>query len=447
MTEVIPRLTTSRFNWFIPLEEGAVIFNGFTGAVARVHACNTEAVAGALSHPSGTPVELVLASLDPEIAGILCDCGFIVPDDFDEREQMRVAFEKNRNRRTLPVNTVVITLDCNFSCSYCFQKESRTGQSITTEVIDRIAEIVGEPWPGTYRLTLYGGEPLLYPDKCHELCEKCAAAARNRGGDFEARLITNGYLLDERTSASLRSAGLSSAQITLDWPRDRHNRTRPLRDGSPTFDRVLNNVRRAAEHLRITVRCNVEDEEFDPDLAAEQLEGLPVQLRFAPVLDYSANGCSRAASSIDDVTLAKDSRMLSRAHRTRIKLPCAATHSWEFGGGVVCPDGSTLRCWSEVGREASKRYGDVWTSLSEDTVGSGLVWLDWDPYREGSACYECRLLPNCAGGCPYFSFATGKPSCLMTELTLKQAILAMAEDGVPGAESDARARPCPESEP
>src|SRR5262249_58025853 len=90
--------------------------------------------------------------------------------------------------------------------------------------------------------------------------ERLHAAATERGISVLINIITNGLLLTREMVERLNPLGLNGIKITLDGDRDAHNRSRPLRGGQGTFDKIVANVREAAPLTRIAVGGN-----FDVD--------------------------------------------------------------------------------------------------------------------------------------------------------------------------------------
>lgn len=77
---------------------------------------------------------------------------------------------------------------------------------------------------------------------------------------YSANIISNGYLLDRTVAERLAKWGITLAQITLDGPREQHNRTRVLKNGSGTFDRIVENIKSCGDLLRFSIRMNVTTE-------------------------------------------------------------------------------------------------------------------------------------------------------------------------------------------
>lgn len=94
------------------------------------------------------------------------------------------------------------------------------------------------------RITWFGGEPLLALKRMKSFCEK---VREEIGITFESNLITNGYLLTTDKIATLKDLAATSCQITLDGLAATHNARRPLYNGKPTFDTVVNNIEALVE--------------------------------------------------------------------------------------------------------------------------------------------------------------------------------------------------------
>ena len=69
------------------------------------------------------------------------------------------------------------------------------------------------------------------------------APARRAASSMSINIITNGLLLSREMVERLNPLGLNGIKITLDGDRETHNRTRPLRGGQGTFDRIIPNTR------------------------------------------------------------------------------------------------------------------------------------------------------------------------------------------------------------
>lgn len=183
-----------------------------------------------------------------------------------EEEEVRITklFQKldayYTRLKPMVMPTFLLTYDCNFRCSYCYEKQVRRKgkeaikQRISPEMVRGLFQYFTEHQYTIGDVVLFGGEPLLpeNEDVVREVLDQAKAR------DLYVRVITNGYTLD--TYAPLLSTvKLRSVQVTLDGDRERHDRTRFTARGEGTFDQILRGLEKASEYnLPIVLRCNVE---------------------------------------------------------------------------------------------------------------------------------------------------------------------------------------------
>lgn len=166
--------------------------------------------------------------------------------------------------------TVLTATACNLGCNYCFQNTSLAAPGshapprIKAAVLDSaqisasVAFIARQMTAAELTSTsvlLFGGEPLLNVLGCVGLL--CALTPLNL---VDAEIVTNGVLLTPRTARNLRRAGLRRVQVTFDGDRVAHDRVRVTRNGRPTYDNILRNVRAssaAVPDLAWNFRVNV----------------------------------------------------------------------------------------------------------------------------------------------------------------------------------------------
>ena len=164
--------------------------------------------------------------------------------------------------------------DCNFSCSYCYQEGySCEHKPLTEEVINAFYDYINREFSDKKKyITIFGGEPLLAGAGARARIEQIIAKAAER--DIAVAVVTNGYNLADYLDV-LGKGRIREIQVTLDGPREVHDSRRPLKNGGPSFDRIVAGIdgallRGFPVNLRMVVdRGNIEDL---PALAAFAIE-------------------------------------------------------------------------------------------------------------------------------------------------------------------------------
>lgn len=120
-----------------------------------------------------------------------------------------------------------ITLACCFSCRYCGSSggQARANELSTEEclfVADQLAGI------GCERVSMIGGEVFMRRD-----WKQIIRRLTTQG--VKVNVITNGFLFSERLIADLKEVGVESVAVSLDGPKEVHDRYR--QEGS--YDRAV----------------------------------------------------------------------------------------------------------------------------------------------------------------------------------------------------------------
>jgi len=132
---------------------------------------------------------------------------------------------------------------CNFRCTYCY--EDFTVGRMKKETIMGIKALLDRRCVDLDYLNIswFGGEPLTTKDIVREISEYAAALARRfQKLRYYSDMTTNGYFLDFDTTAALVDVGVRKYQISLDGPRDVHNKSRIRADRSGTYDVIWANL-------------------------------------------------------------------------------------------------------------------------------------------------------------------------------------------------------------
>ncbi len=333
------------------------------------------------------------------------------------------------------------TFLCNLRCTYCFQSHRMHGRAtlIRPEVIDSMFHAIsvyqdrlGKSQPPI--LTLFGGEPLLNRSKQREAIGRVLGLARDRG--YRIRIITNGVHLGAYAGL-LAKYPIDFIQVTLDGPREVHDRRRIFASGSGSFDRIVDSIDRAVEKsLRIVIRVNIDGDNISllPQLAQFILrkgwldKGVAVGVspvdEFVPETEWCAE-----PTKIDTL---KKLLNVKRDHKETefMSISCRLAQFFEYivdNGRLPFP--MIKYCPATMGNQISLDYGGNFfvcccmnaceadgspqgrfhpaVEVNEDLL---VRWKNRHVFQL-SPCRECPLALLCGGGCTRLALSGCECGC------------------------------------
>ena len=241
---------------------------------------------------------------DDEIE-FLTEKHFIVEENCNEIEY--VWFQLSRDRISPKTFSTYIALStaCNFSCVYCYEKGQVDDYAMDNETLEQtIAWYRDKLVKNHYsecKITLYGGEPLLPQDMLILFTTRMQKISAELGVRLRFNMITNGYLLEDNLCQDLLKNGLSEIQVTLDGNQEIHDRRRKLKDGGPTFDKIISNLKSiATKNITIVIRVSFDLSNSNEiksllDYLVEENLHQKIILYFAPIHQtrtQKQSGCS-----------------------------------------------------------------------------------------------------------------------------------------------------------
>lgn len=128
-----------------------------------------------------------------------------------------------------------VTLRCNQLCRFCGTRAGKAGadELDTAQALDVIEQLAGL---GVREVSMHGGEAYLRPD-LYELVRAI------RANGMVATMVTGGRNLTADIAKQMRDADISAVSVSVDGPRDVHNRLRG-------FDGSFQNAIAALRHLQ-----------------------------------------------------------------------------------------------------------------------------------------------------------------------------------------------------
>ncbi len=451
----------SIFNVQVPLPERNEVF-----------LMNTFSDAQLLASPDVTELldrikrgEQTFGANERETIDSLIENGFIVDSREDEQQALTKYFTDIREDTEQLRVTLLTTLQCNFACDYCFQGDhgdyNKSAAKMSMEQARGVAQWIegrlDEIHPEKFVLTFFGGEPLLNLPVMYYLAERCHGMCEERGVRMLINIITNGLLLTEDVVDRLQPFGLNGVKITLDGDRDTHNRMRPLRGKQGTFDRIIENIKRVADKVPITIGGNFDESSVDsyPDLLdflkEQDFADKISKINFKPIIRAPkpatpkgmipltvvtgetkplAGTCMTSAGAGKLSSTGNGSSMCDSCHFADEKMTFLRDETRRRGfptpDGVhmgpceihrrnahsIGPDGSLYICPGFTGDPTSS-VGHVDGRVESWRQASAERFEQLNPHKE--ECGDCSYIPVCGGGCSVASHTEvgdmNSPSC------------------------------------
>lgn len=397
----------SRYTKIYPWPEDAsarVLFGSKRGAAVLV--------------PSGLIEDIEKAGLSHDEEETLSGLGLLVGNEEDEKQEM-LDFVRELNARNEAMKfTLILNLDCNLACRYCFEGRRKGTFYLSDETAEEFISFVkGRNYSNKeeIRITFYGGEPLLSLERIVSLSEKIRAFAEHKGLQYIFTLITNGALLTPKNVKRLAPLGLESAKVTIDGPKQVHDAFRPFRSGAGSFDLIVQNVRSVCDLIDVSIGGNYTRQnyrEFPRLLDYLTDNGFTHKnislVKFDPILQDTSEfalhdfqeGCSSYREPwFAEAALHLREEVMKRGFRTAkvTPSPCVIEN---YDSIVVHYDGTFYKCPGFLGRKDCC-VGDLKRGLADYRGSHGLD--NW----KNKECLDCCYLPLCFGGCRYMTMMHG----------------------------------------
>ena len=347
----------------------------------------------------------------------LVECGLLVEDHQEEQKEVLHYLDEVNSLSSHLSAAVILGMGCNFSCTYCYEGERKGPSAMEAATAERLpAFLLEQCRPGYERIGIdfYGGEPLLYREQIKTIAGRLQELCGVAGLAFDFALVTNGSLLRPELVEELLPFGLSTAKITLDGPAATHDRSRPFKNGSPSFGTILRNIRDCAGLLTINVGGNYTRENYPrfPELLAD-LAGAGLgpsdihRLSFHPVIQPEQEqltplsfhgGCQSISEPwLPEAAIFLRQQLLDHGWDPEgvTPTPCMVDRTNTF---TVHYDGTIYQCPALIGQQELV-CGDIHSG-----IGDYREQYQVKNWQEHEKCRNCLYLLLCFGGCRFMKY-------------------------------------------
>ncbi len=340
----------------------------------------------------------------------IINAGFAVDDTKDEIYEYlyarhQIAFDSNPTQLSY---VIAPTMACNYNCEYCFEtkRENYICQNHTiAHIVSFIkSQVDSDKCIKHVHIQWFGGEPLLAFDVIEHISTELIRFCNDKSIKFSATITTNGYYLDKYKIDKLYSFNVNNIQITLDGLADTYAISKGCK--KDCFDTVLANIKKCNNIVPVVIRLNVSKRNTGEiqRLISYILTNIAPNVKFhiVPVHAYcndvkniileNEEFNSFLKSIIDwacNVGYQKNILILRPRCHT---IVCDAMLGKSY---VIGPNGCLYKCTHQIGYEEYS-VGNVETGFVHNRTA-----LDYVKNELPHKCIECKILPVCAGGCPF----------------------------------------------
>jgi uncharacterized protein len=329
--------------------------------------------------------------------------------------------------------SLAVAQKCNLGCSYCYAQQGEFGsaaKNMPLEIAKRSVDILvdGAAADAKLNLSFLGGEPLVNRGVLRETTLYAVDRAQRRSIPITFSITTNGTLLTEDDGEFFEEHGFA-VTVSLDGPRDMHNKLRPYKSGSGSFDEIMRRVRPLlARQKRMQVGARITVTPFNLQLRKaldEFVEAGFHSVGFSPML--------RAPNEIGEMRSADLQAMLGEM------IDCGREFERRTLAGERYPFANMLNAMREIERGTHRPYpcgagagylgvsadGDLsachrFVGDEEGAMGSlqdgvdlerQAQWLAERHVHRQEPCNSCWARYLCGGGCHHEVIGRGRPAC------------------------------------
>ncbi len=339
---------------------------------------------------------------DTKLYEALIKSNVLVPKELNQFDLIlsknRYGIFDNRSYRL----TINPTLECNFSCWYCYEKHPKGRMSDTTikSVIEHIRRKIEVEKIAHLQIDWFGGEPLLYFETVMlPIMKAVQSIVQTNHISYNSGITTNGYLITKEMVQQFDDLSINSFQITLDGNKQQHDRIRFIEGSQGSFDQIVQNINllSSIRNVKIALRINYIQKTLVniADIISEfsnETKSI-ISVRFQQVWQDSSKK-QVSSEECEQVFINQGIQVVQSDYNTK-QYVCYADKMQQ---AVINYDGKVYKCTAR----------DFATYSADGTLlESGEI--DWNLHlfakRFGRAtfdnlhCSKCNFLPVCFGPC------------------------------------------------
>ena len=395
----------SQFNNHFFYEQKYIWFNSFSNEFLILEPILHDLLQSSINEKN--PLEL--KKIHQDFYDALLSKKFIVDKFVNEIELVREWNKKLIEDDNFYHITINPTMNCNFKCWYCYEthiKDSKLSDKTIQAICNHI-NIVFNTYPNLkdFKLSWFGGEPLLYYDTTVKpILEYAYKNFKNTKVNFYSTFTTNGLLINIDRIIDFKKYSVNFLQITLDGFEEEHNNVRYISKNKGSFIQIVDNIILLAKNeINVTVRINFSENTL---LNISKLADFFSKIE-KKHLKYLLFDFHQVWQEEKDLTLELNTALdyfksigldtVQRDDVDTFKSPCYADKK---NHATINYNGEVFKCTAR----------DFKTELKEGDLLDNVI-INWnnkyfqriDSKIKNNPCFTCSILPLCGGGCSQVS--------------------------------------------
>lgn len=441
-------LKPSTYNIFAPSCDGSrsIVYNTLTGRLALIGDSAKE-----ILQDSATFYDIDCIKVTKDVLSEMIEAGFIIEANRNETVELEAEYGLLQQDSSVFSLCIAPTYTCNLACPYCYEEgRGSSGKIMDRAMQDQIVEFAklaydSQPY-NRIEVQWYGGEPMLAPNAVEDISKGLMDFCEEKGLGYNSSMISNATRIDPEEAAMLKRSCVSEVIVTIDGPENEHNKRRPTRDGSNSYEAVLagigNLIRECIDVVAMMNTDKVNDPLFD-ELNEQFKVRFGMGVTRMKLNDYygtfgHGHFCEPGFSLMDHSEFAQ----------LQCRRFCEEKHSLDefaflmrpiplFCKGQAeryyCIDamGDVYKCDGHMGRASHVLFN------LDDVLRSGCIPSDLAPLYpfNDAACKACSLLPLCKGTCEWERKCCSDHPCHPLKYTAKDYLQGWVGAISPNADS------------
>ncbi|MDM8157022.1 radical SAM protein [Amedibacillus dolichus] len=330
--------------------------------------------------------------------------GFIVDDEFDEKEIIDYFRKKSIYDTELVTYRILTTTSCNANCFYCYESEKRDSK-MSLKTAHKVVDFIVDNSMLATRINIdwFGGEPLLNPKAMSLITRELNARLPSKNINYN--ITTNGLLFNSPDCfENIDLWQLQNIQITLDGLENTYNDRKQFNNVKNPFKTVISNIQMLLDKgLFVSIRINYDRDNLDEiyhliDYLSEKYSSYRnLNCYVAPLFntyEFEQNQIKSDKTTIDDyLRLNKylvEKRLSEYGRIVKLKLRTRKCFACSTNSFVISPNGDLFKCAVDL----KHSVGNIYSGIKMNQT-----YFKWCTVDLDEECEKCIFLPMCQGGC------------------------------------------------